>query len=488
MLDRKFLQAWLLGGLLCSFTSVSAWGLDVGFFGSVTLEASDNIEGANSPDERDGTIQSGVLGVYGQQQGLRLDAAFSGELDTRKVVSSDSSDVNTITRFLGAAEFKITPRSWRWYVGDILGGVRNDSGILPVDDDDSQIVRRNVFVTGPSFEYDVLGVSRTRARALYVNQTENDSNNTTDESDELETLFTVNFSYERDTTPGSYYGFRLGNIYTDLPQEALEDNTNLVEGSSSNPDFNRSTLGLFYNRVVGFTELFGELGVTRYDADDESLNGLNAQLRATKTLGPVTQASLTLSRDLSDQSLNAVESLIENGDSSFGLQRASGFFTETQLVAAYRFEPRFSIVDLSAGVADLDYQLLSGSAETSASADGEDRQTAFAAIAWNQRISNRFRTELGVNVESQEFENRNDNTDSLLFNAQLIYSLTQSFDLSLGVTHSQSDGLRTRFGSDGIGIEEPIDVTENRASIGVRWAPPSRASQDLTVELKSLLR
>lgn len=488
MSDSLKVQASLLAGLLCSVPGTSAWSFDAGFFAQITIEASDNVERSNSPDEQEGSIQSGLIGVYGQQRGTRLDAAFTGELDFRKVVSNDSSDINSITRFLGAAEFKITPRSWRWYVGDILGGVRNDSGLIPVDDNDSQVVRRNVLVTGPSFEYDIQGVSRTRARLLYVNQTQSNDNDS-DIDSELETLITANFSYERDTTSGSFYGFRLGNVFTDLPQEQLDDSVDVSPTQLSNPDFNRFTFGLFYNKAIAFTTIFAEVGATRYDADDESLDGLNARLRVTRRTGPLSEFSIGLSRDLNDQSLNAVESLIENGENSFGLQRASGFFTETQLLAAYRLSLPTSVLDISAGVSDLRYQLISGSAETEAIAAGEDRQSAFAAITWNQRLSNRFRTEFGFNAESQDFENRNDFTDSFLASLHLIFSLSTSFDLSVGLTHNQSDGLSTQFNNNGeVGREEIIDFIENRASIGVRWIPPSRASRELTVELKSLLR
>lgn len=439
------------------------------------LESSDNVEGANAPDEQDGIIQSVVLGVYGEQRSQRVRAAFSGELDTRKTSTSDDSDINSISRFLGAAEFKLTPRSWTWYVGDILGGVRTDDALQPIDD--ANIERRNVFVTGPAFEYTRQGVSRTSARALYVNQTQND--------DELEDLYTVNFSHERDLTPGSYFGFRLGNIYTDLPENTDTD----LEDLESEDDFNRATMGVFYNRRIGFLNLFGEVGVTRYDAEDESLDGLNAELRATQELGPQTSASVFIERDLSDQSLNAVESLVQSGDTAVGVApNASGFFTETRIGAEYSFQGTDTVVNLGIGIAELDYALLSGGAQiASINIDGEDRQQGFASAAWSSRLSDQLRSELSINYEAQEFNNRVDNSDSVLLRAQLIYEVTRSFDLQLGISHDNASGIRTRF-DEGVSREEDIDVTENRFSVGLRWAPPSRASQELTVELKSLLQ
>lgn len=459
----------------CLFlTGTCAQALEVGFQGLLQLEASDNIEGVNAPDEDQGTIQSAVLGVYGEQRSLLVTAAFLGELDLRNTTSEEDSNIDSISQFLGAAEFKLSPRSWTWYVGDILGGVRSDDALQPIDD--AQIQRRNVFVTGPAFDYEQQGISRTSARALYVNQTQDNAS--------LETLYSVNFSHERDLTTGSFYGFRLGNIFTDLPSE----NDAALQGTQADEDFNRSTFGLFYQRAIGFLTLFGEVGATRYDADSESLNGLNAELRATQQLGPETFASVFVRRDLSDQSLSAVESLVQSGETAVGIAPDSaGFFTETSAGAQYSYQTSNTSVDLAAGIAQLDFQLLSGGAQGFINADGEDRAQAFATANWAQRLSRQLRSELSISYETQEFDNLRDNSQSVLIGAQLIYSLTRSFDLQLGVTHDNGSGLRTRF-TDVTGVEEDIDVTENRVAIGLRWAPPSRASQDLTVELKSLLQ
>lgn len=467
----------VLSGIVCAclfLTSNAAVALELGFQGLLQLETSDNIEGANAPDEEEGTIQSAVLGVYGERRGPVVTAAFLGELDIRNTTTEDDSAVDSISQFLGAAEFKITPRSWTWYVGNILGGVRSDDALQPIDD--TVLERRNVFVTGPAFEFEEQGISRTSARALYVNQTQ--------ESESLETLYSVNFRHERDLTTGSFYGFRVGNIFTDLPSE----DDAALQGAQANEDFNRATFAAFYQRAIGFLTLFGEAGATRYDADSESLDGFNAELRATQELGPQTFASVFVRSDLSDQTLSAVESLVQSGETAVGIAPdAAGFFTETTVGAQYSFESNDRGVDLAAGFSQLDFELLTGSAQGTINADGEDRVQAFASANWAQRLSPQLRSELAVTYETQEFDNLPDNSESLLLEAQLIYSLTRSFDLQLGVTHDNGTGLRTRF-TDVNGIEEDIDVTENRFSIGLRWAPPSRASQDLTVELKSLLQ
>ncbi|MFK7855169.1 MAG: hypothetical protein AB8B79_13680 [Granulosicoccus sp.] len=451
----------------------SAAALEIGFEGLLSLEASDNVAGVNSPDEEDGFIAGAQLGIYGEQRSRLVSAAFSGEIDTRQTNTDDDSDVNTVSRFLGAAEFYLTPRSWRWYVGDILGGVRTDNAVQPIDDND--IDRRNVFVTGPSFEYDVEGVSRTRARLLYINQTE--------DNESLETLYNASFSYERDTTTGSYFGFRLSDIYTDLPELA-----NDTIDQSDEPDFNRLSSSVYWNRLRGFLELYGEIGLTRYDADEESLNGLNAQLRATRTLGPQTSLSIALTRDLSDQALSTIESLISSGGEAAGVRpEASGIFAETRLGIEYSFQSARTSLDLGTGVAQLDYKLLSIDSDLAIDASSEDQLQGFAYVSYSRRLATRLRGELSANYERREFDNRNDESDSVLASAQLIYQLSRSFELEGGLVHDTATGLRTRFNT-GVGVEEDIDVTENRITVGIRWAPPSRANQDLTIELKSLLQ
>lgn len=461
----------------------NARAVEMGFQALLQLEASDNIEGANAPDEQQGTIQSLLLGVYGERRGQVVTAAFLGELDVRNTTTADDSDANSFSQFLGAAEFRLTPRSWTWYFGNVLGGIRTDDALQPIDD--LVLQRRNVFVTGPAFEYEQVGISRTSARALFVNQSQDNVL--------LENLYSVNFKHERDLIIGSFYGIRLGNIFTDLPEG---DDARLAIGTTAaDEDFNRSTFGVFYQRAIGFTTLFGEVGATRYDADTEALNGYNAELRVTQELGPQTSFTVFAKTDLSDQTLSAVESLVQSGEAAVGIaQDTAGFFTESTVGARYSFERDDRGVDFAAGVSQLDFELLSGSAQSVADANDEDRLQGFATAVWAQRLSSQLRSELSLSYETQEFDNIVDNSESLLLGAQLTYSLTRSFNLLLGITHDSGTGLRTRFTElvdDGedlvIGVAEDIDVTETRFSIGLNWAPPSRARQDLTVELKSLL-
>ena len=251
-------------------------------------------------------------------------------------------------------------------------------------------------------------------------------------------------------------------------------------------DFNRATASLFYNRNFGFTSFFGELGVTRYDIADESLQGLNAELRVTRQINPESSISAFITRDLNDQTLTAIESLLNSGDEAVGVEPdTAGFFNETRIGVEYFFQATNRSITLQAGVGELDFELLNGIDQSLFTADSEDRDLVFASATWSQGISPKLRSELDVSYESQDYQNIADNSESVLFQAQLIYSLSTSFDLELGFINDTASGLLSRQTQVDNGV---IDVTENRVKIALIWAPPSRASQDLTIELKSLLQ
>lgn len=450
---------------------VAAQALELGFHALLSAELSDNVNAANSPDEESGLTASGLIGIYGEQRSRNVDAGFTGEIETRRLLSDGDADFNTLTRFLGAADFSLSPRSWRWYVGDILGGVRVDNAVQTIDE--STIARRNIFVTGPSFDYTVQGRSRTHARLQYVRQTE--------DADELETLYTASFRHEHETTPGSYFGISVGDIYTDLPANAA------VAGLNSSDDYNRSTASIFWNRVTGLVELYGEAGSTHYDTDEESLDGFTTRLRITRRLGPKTAISLSLGRDLNDQTLSTIESLIASGSDAIAVRpEVAGFYEETRVGLSYTYQSTFTSVDLGVGLAQFDYRLLTSEVPNGLTADLEDHLQGSAFASLSRHLSNRLRGELGFSYERQDYDNRVDETDSILASALLVYRLSTSFELEGGLVHDSASGRLTRF-PDGVGVEEAVDITENRATLGIRWAPPSRASQDMTVELKSLL-
>jgi len=466
--------------LLAATAPVQA--LELGFEAYAAVTASDNIGGDNSPNEEGGQIGEASIGVFGEQRTRRAQIAFEGEIDgRRRLDDEDQRDIDTVTRFLGAAEFALTPRALSWYVGDILGGVRLDDAIQPISDNVGTVRQRNVFITGPELDYELDPDTRLASRLLYINQSE--------EGDALETLWNANVDWRRETTPGSYFGFSLNDIYTDNVEAratAVGDDT----AGGEAPDFNRVSAAAYWNRVRGFTELYGQIGATRYDTDRDSLGGLNAVLRATRTLGPASALALELTRDLSDQTLSTVESLVEDGS---GVQpEADGFFDETRLELTYALDAPRASVDLGVGVAKLDYRLLAGDDGVALQGVSEDQTQGYAYGFLSRPLTARLRGELGARYERQSYDDRDDESDSVLGSARLLYRIARSFVLEAGYLFDRAQGVRTRLVSDASGASvferEPIDVTENRVTLGIRWAPPSRANRDLTIELKSLLQ
>jgi len=194
--------------LLCFFTGFSnnAVALDVGFESLLSVTASDNVNGANKGSQIDGRsaeVEGQVgniqFGVFGEQKGTRLKGGFAGEIISRRRLDDPDANFSSITQFLGAAELKITPRSFSWYVGNILGSVRSDDGLQSIDLADDE--RRNVFVTGPQFVYELDSFSRVNANIQYVNQTQDDVT--------LETLINSNANWSFDTDNGNTWRYEI---------------------------------------------------------------------------------------------------------------------------------------------------------------------------------------------------------------------------------------------------------------------------------------
>ena len=443
----------------------AAPALELGFEGYLALIGSDNVEAVNDPDEEEGVIGSGLLGVYGETRTRSVHGAFTGEIDARRRLDEDGGSTDdAITRFLGAAEIALTARALRWYVGDILGGVRVDDAIQPISDNAESVRRRNVLVTGPSFETELGRNRRLSSRLLYVNQTEDER--------ELETLFNATLDISQEVIRGSVFGLSVADVYTDAPED---------DGES---DFNRLSASAYWTRERGFLETHARLGATRYDTDSESLDGLAAELRATRALGPASSATIRLTRDLSDQTLSTVESLIDDGA---GVEpEAEGFFDDTRLELGYLLKAERTSAELGVGAGRRDYRLLTGSDDADFDADDQDQVQSYAYGAYTRALTPRLRTELAARYERQSYDERDEESDSVLGAVRLLYRLSRSFELEGGYVFERAQGSRRRV-LDGALVAEPIDATENRVVLGLRWAPPSRASRDLTIELKSLL-
>ncbi len=459
MLHQKALVA-----LALVFFSSAVTALDIGFESLLSVNASDNVGGANAGLEQEGQLGYVQFGVFGEQKGTRVRGAFSGELISQKQLDDEDDDFSAITQFIGAAEAQITPRAFSWYVGDILGSVRADDGLQSIDE--LSDARRNVFVTGPRFNYELDSFSRVNARFLYVNQSEDDRT--------LETLYNTTADWSFDTDRGNTWGLSFGNIYTDNPEENLEG------------DFNRLSLAATWARTRGRNTYEALLGGTRYDTEEESLNGLNARLALTRQLGPQTDFRISFTQDLRDQTLNTVDSLLTDGSAT--ASDGDGFFDESRLDMRYAFASSATVFDIGAYAGLSDFRLLADNTGFSDAGDAEDRVNMGVSVNYGYIFSPRTRLTSTLSLEQQDYQNRDDYTQSALGTVQVIRRLSRSFEFQVGYRVNVSQGERTRLLGDASELPENIDVVENRVTLGLRWAPPTRASKDLTIEMKSLLQ
>ena len=448
-------------GLACAGGAATA--LELGFEARALVQRSDNIGFDDAGEEDAGTLGFATVGLFGDRRSPRIDLGFSGEIDTRRRLDDEDDDWDSISRFLGAAEFRITPRALTWYVGDVLGGVLDDT-LQPVDGFETR--RRNVFVTGPALETPLGAFGRLDARLLYVNQSE--------EGDELETLYSGYAEYRRERVVGRFLGVKGSNVFTDAPQ------------ASGELDFNRTSAAALAGRERGPWALYGELGATAYATDDESVSGVAALGRVTRVLGPESLVALTLSRDLNDQTLGTVEGLIADGVGE--RQDADGIFVETRVALEYSSDGASVNALAGIGVADIDYELEVEGDAFSELADDQDQLQGLAYAALGRALSPTLRGELAVDYRREEFDIGPDELTSVLATARLLWRFSRSFELEGSYLVDRATGTETRADEDGVALARDVDRTENRVGIGIRWAPPTRASRDLTVELKSLIR
>lgn len=466
----------------------SAAALELGIEGFLGYESQQNINDSTIDGELavEPKVLNSVISVFGEQRGRILRADFSGELETESDLEDENYNVATVTRFAGAGELSITPRAFRWYFGDVLAAVRNPDAFRIADDINENSI--NLFVTGPTFESVTEGVSATEARLFYLHQSQ--------DGEEPQSIYNFSVRHQWDASVSSFYGVRFNDIYTAV---AEDPNFNPALGEAPDGDFNRMTLAVFSNRTRGSSEFYGELGATRYDTDTESITGLAAGLRYTRILGPRTTFDTGITHTLNDQTLNTIEALLINDGDDAGLQpEVDGIFAETRIDARYQLELPRSRFEFIVGLAQLGYKALTGDAAIFLAVDGEDQNQGTVTAVYSKELSPRWEASLSGVFERSEYVNREDRSDAALITGVLGYTLTRSLDLEISLVYDAGEGLRTRFNrvvdpsaESGFSIvrdEFETDESLTRASIGIRWAPPTRASRDLTLRLNSLMQ
>ncbi len=461
-----------------SFGEVNA--LEVGFEGSVSYDSIQSTDNTALFGEQDSELNLGIaqITVFGEQRTRSLNAGFSGEFETRTGFEDEDDTVNTVTRFTGSADVALSAQSLRWYFGNVLTGVRNEDSVRIADDLNQ--FSRNIFMTGPTYRSTTEGFGTTEARLFYVNQTQEDEN--------LETLYSFSASHQRETTIGSFYGIRFNDIYTDEPDTFSADPT---VADQIGEDINRITVSIFNNRARELTGLYTELGATRYQTDDEEVDGLTAIVRGSLTMGPETTLTAEISHSLNDQTIRTVDVLLEGGGDDDGLQPgANGIFAETRFDIGYSINRPVSEIEFSLSVAQLDYRLLTGNSVITTDADSQDQYQGTVEATYARRFGSRINTALSTAYEREEFINQPAYTDAILFSAELNYTLTRTLSLEMSVIYDAAEGVRSQVVAANGAVASfnafPVDETQTRASIGIRWAPPSRAERGMGTGLVSL--
>lgn len=445
---------------------VPAHALDIGLEASARVEASDNVSGSVEGTEDEGQIGYLLLGVFGEQRGRIFEAGFSGELETRQVLDDDDSNPTTLNNFFGAANVLLTP-TFSWYFGNVLGTVQTSDELLSFEDEDTE--RRNVFVTGPSFNYAINSTSEVTAEVLYFNQEQNDV--------ELAQLVTARFGWRQDTDGGNTFGIDVDDIYTDEP---TTDN-----GFGLNPDTNRFSASAFWERSRGRLAWFASLGGTRFEVDDAGgVSGVDAEFRLSRRLGPQTDVTFSIGTDLTDENISTIDSLLDDGAGL--LPEAAGIFQGHRASLVYNTSSTFNTYEVGVRGSATEFQLVD---EVGALDDPrlDDNVTVSLFGVISRRLGRRMNLDLALEFENQRFSNLIDETDSIRASALLSYQINQSFSISAGLRTARSEGISTR---ENISLvaDGSFETDENRALVQLRWAPPSRATQEPVVQLKQLLR
>lgn len=446
---------------------LSAHSLEVGFEGLLGVDLSDNINENDRGEELSGTLVRGSFSIFGNQNSSRVRGGFLGEFNTDRQFDDEDTDtdVETFTNFLGALNVFITPRSLSWFIGDALGTVLAENETQSLDERDGS--RRNVFVTGPSFTYD-LGSRRTfDTRLLYIQQSD-------DTPDELANLFNLTAGYRSEFSGGNALGFRLRDVYTDNPDESLLT------------DLNRLTAFAFWERSRGLLDTRVELGGTQYNADGDTVSGAYFRLDATRSLSPQSGLNFSLVYDLADQTLDAIETLADGGTAI--ADDVDGVARNTTVSIGYKAVTGGNNFSVDVGALNSDFISINDSSGfTSVNADLEDLRRYFASVAWNRALSARIFAGVSGSYIREEFLNVADESDSLVGSATLGYGLSRSWQFQLGYSFELRDGIETSNEGNSV-VATAFDSIENRVTLALRWEPPTRANKDFAIDLKSYLQ
>lgn len=452
---------------VCCFLAASpSSALDIGFELSARAAISDNLFQDNTGDEEEGAATLTEMLVYGSHQSQRLVAGFQGELGLRRRLSDDDdrSDSTTITRFFGSAEFALT-RSTSWFFGDVLGGTRDNDTLITDDETEEFDNRRNVLVTGPQIKWELDSIRDLQGHLYLID-------NSDDAGTDFAQLYELELDYVQQFQAGWLWGLRLENFLVSASDESTE------------PDFNRTTLGITGDRVRNTNTWRGFLGATRYqaggDADYET-NGATASLRFERTSTDVSSFYVEGSRSIVDQTLNETETLLGTGSAESS--DLPGIFNDTILRLGYEFETTNASLsaEFGAGISDFEAIFVGGEI-IELEGDAQDQQRLFGSINVFRSITPKLAFTATVGHSQEEFLEGDDFTESSYGTFSLQYQISTSFTLRATYLHEILQGLN----SDDL-MDDVTDSNENRVFLSLTYAPPTRADKEQVESLKTLL-
>ena len=461
-----FKSATTLLALTLMAVSSAATALDVGFELSARGAFSDNVNQDNAGLEEEGQIANATISLFGGQQSRRIRSGFLGEFGGRRAFAEeDDSDFLTVTRFFGSAEFQVT-RQFSWFIGDALGGSLVDNALNESDETELFSNRRNVFITGPRFQFG-LGARRTLAAEFFF------IDNSDDSGEDLPEFYQADIEFNSDLGAGLSWGWEIGDIFVDNPDSSIE------------PDFNRLTAVISGARTRNANTWSGSIGATRFedtDGDGFAVNGFAGQLRFDRVLGAGNTFFIQLQRAVVDDTLAATESLIVDGDSR--TPETAGVFNDTAFTIGQNITSGRRIINWNLGIGQDDFEAVvnDDGLFTTENAAEEDQVRVFGGANLSQPLTFNLALGLGVDYEREEFTNTEEESESLQATVSLIYSVTTSFTATFTYIHDIQEGLDIEDG-----IPDITDQTENRVFISLLYAPPTRALKSEVVRLKSLL-
>jgi len=446
--------------------SSAATAFDVGFELSARGAISDNVNQDNAGLEEEGQVLNTTVSLFGGQQTNRIASGFLGEFGGRRAFAEeDNGEFLTVTRFFGSVDFKLT-RQLSWYFGDALGGSLVDNALNEEDETELFSNRRNVFITGPRLTFG-LGARRTlEAEFFFID-------NSDDSGQELPEFYQLDVDFQSDLGAGLSWGWEIGDIFVDNPDSSIE------------PDFNRLTAVISGARSRNANTWSGSIGATRFEAtegDSFAVTGLAAQLRFDRVLGAGNTFFIQLQRAVVDDTLAATESLIVDGDSR--TPETAGVFNDTAFTIGQNITSGRRIINWNLGIGQDDFEAVVNDEGlfTTENADEENQVRVFGSANLSQPLTANLALGLGVDYETEEFSNTEEESESLQANFSLIYSFSTSFTATFTYIRDIQEGLQI---DDG--ISDITDQTENRFFISLLYAPPTRALKSEVVRLKSLL-